>query len=155
VRGGDQVVEGRVKVRIDDLLVGVSVVPVHGVAHAGGEGRAADELRDQGLDLAEGASRLGDGVDASAGQGLGPLEADVSGADDQRGLGVQVVQRERERQTTMTQEERSIRGAVAWRLAAVDEMITGVAHGILEEIPPWRSCSRTVDTSASTRPRVD
>ena len=35
----------------------------------------------------------------------------------------------------MTQKERSIRGAIAWRLAAVGDAITGLAHGILDEIP--------------------
>src|SRR4030095_1014992 len=50
--GGDQAVEGRVQVVVDDLLVGVRVVPVHDVAHAGGEGCGADEVRDQRLDLA-------------------------------------------------------------------------------------------------------
>jgi hypothetical protein len=37
---------------IDDLLGRVRVEPVHDVAHAGGERRGADEIRDQSLDLA-------------------------------------------------------------------------------------------------------
>src|SRR6476469_2108438 len=50
--GGDEAVEGRVEVVIDDLLVGVRVEPVHDVAHTGGIWGGTDEFWYQCLDLA-------------------------------------------------------------------------------------------------------